>query len=324
MNAQIHQLKARFLRQEYIVTLFTIMVVFVFSVLPGSNFYSLPNFRIILSQAAINGICVIGLTLCLIMGGIDFSMGAVLAVCACFSGILVNRGVPVFAVLAASVLTGMLCGAANGFLIAYLRIAPIIATLASMYVLRGLCAIATGGVWISDFPETFKWPGQSTYGGIPMHFVLWLVLAFAVQFTLNNFNIGRKFYAAGGNPESARLFGIDYAAYRLSAYAASGALIGLSGTIYASMVGTVSADTTGLNTSGDLLAAALIGGVHINGGKGNVFGAGIGVLLMRIIRNGLIISKISEHWADAVTGAIIVLALVLSSLEKFSQREQGG
>jgi ribose/xylose/arabinose/galactoside ABC-type transport system permease subunit len=308
------------LRQECLVTLFTALVIAVFSSIPDSNFCTLPNFRIILSQAAINGICVIGLTTCLIMGGIDFSMGAILAVCACFSGILVNHGLPVILVILLSVSTGILCGAVNGFLIAYLRIAPIIATLASMYVLRGMCAIATGGVWISDFPDTFKWPGQTTWRGIPMHFVLWIALAFSAQYILNNFNAGRKLYAAGGNPEAARLFGIDYAACRMNVYMISGALIGLSGTIYASMVGTVSADTTGLNTGGDLLAAALIGGVNINGGKGNIFGAGMGVLLMQIIRNGLIISRISEHWADAITGAIIVFALVLSYLENYSQR----
>ena len=303
------------MRQEYVVAIFTFIVAFIFSVLPGSNFCSLSNFRVIFSQAAINGICVIGLSLCLIMGGVDFSMGAILAACACFAGMMVNQGVPVWGVLALSILVGALCGGANGFLIARLRIAPIIATLASMYVLRGLSAVLTGGVWISDFPDTFKWPGQSSSWGIPMHFILWLVLAFLTQYGLDNLNIGRKLYVSGGNPEAAKLFGIRYPAYRMGVYAVSGALIGLSGTIYASMVGTVSANTTGLNTSGELLAAALIGGVNIGGGKGNVFGAGIGVLLMQIIRNGLIISKISEHWADAVTGMIIVVALVLSSLE---------
>lgn len=313
------------LRQEYIVAGFILLLSLVFSLVPGSRFATVSNFRIILSQVAINGIAVIGLSLCVLMGGVDFSAGAILATCSCLSGMMVNAGMPVILVMLCSILIGFACGSFNGMLIGRFRIAPIIATLASMYILRGFTTVVTGGVWISDFPDRFKWPGQTVLFGIPMHFILFVVLAALTQLFLQFHTSGRKLYAAGGNPESAKLAGLNYNFYRFGAYAASGAFIGLSGTIYASMVGTVSSSTTGLSTSGDLLAAALIGGLSIKGGKGNIAGACLGMLLMQIIRNGLIISKVPEHWADTITGFIIIVALVLNAVETLRDgKEVGG
>lgn len=315
--------KKRVLSQEIVLAIFILFLSLFFTVVSKGQFATFSNCCVILSQMAINGICVIGLTFCVIMGGIDFSAGAILATTACFSGLLVNAGVPVPLVLIISILIGTLSGALNGFMIGRLAITPIIATLASMYILRGITTIFTGGIWVSNFPDRFKWPGQTYIAGIPMHFVLFILLAAAVQYVFSNCNIGRKLYACGGNPEAAKLFGLNYNKYRFCVYTISGAFIGLAGLIYASMVGTVSADTTGLNTSNDLLAAALIGGVNINGGKGSIVGACLGVLLMQIIRNGLIICRFAEHWADAATGLIIVIALVLNVLEKYESQREG-
>lgn len=311
------------LRQEYIVAAFILLLVLVFSLISESRFASFSNLRIILSQAAINGIAVIGLSLCVFMGGVDFSAGAILATCSCLSGMMVNAGMPVILVMTCSILIGFACGSFNGMLIGRFRIAPIIATLASMYILRGVTTVATGGVWISDFPDRFKWPGQTVVVGVPMHFIVFGVLAACTQYFLLNHSTGRKIYAAGGNPETAKLAGLNYNFYRFSVYAVSGGFIGLSGTIYASMVGTVSSNTTGLSTSGDLLAAALIGGLSIKGGKGNIVGACLGILLMQVIRNGLIISKVPEHWADTITGIIIIMALVMNAAETLRDGKGG-
>ena len=319
----MRQTKKLFLRQEFIVATFILFLILVFSLISGSRFATFSNMRIILSQVAINGISVIGLSLCVLMGGVDFSAGAILATCSCLSGMMVNSGMPVILVMFCSILIGFVCGSFNGMLIGRFRIAPIIATLASMYILRGVTTVATGGVWISDFPDRFKWPGQTVLLGTPMHFIVFLLLAFGAQFFLLKHQTGRRLYVAGGNPEAAKLAGLNYSLYRFGAYAVSGAFIGLSGTVYASMVGTVSSTTTGLSTSGDLLAAALIGGLSIRGGKGNIVGACLGVLLMQIIRNGLIISKVPEHWADTITGLIIIFALVLNAVETLKGSKGG-
>ena len=311
-----------FLTQEGRLVFFTILLGAAFAFFSRGQFISFSNLQGILSQMAINGICVIGLTLCVLMGGIDFSAGAILAACACFCGMIVNHGIATGISVIISILIGFLCGALNGFLISRLVITPIIATLGSMYIFRGVTTLFTRGNWISNFPAGFGWPGQTFILGVPLHFLVFVLLAAAAHYVLICCNTGRKLYACGANPEAAKLFGLNYNKYRFMVYTISGGFLGLAGAIYASMVGTVSSDTTGLNTSNDLLAAALVGGVSINGGKGTVIGACLGVLLMQIIRNGLIISRLAEYWSEAATGLIIVLALMLNVLEGYHRQER--
>ena len=129
------------------------------------------------------------------------------------------------------------------------------------------------------------------------------------------FNIGRKIYAVGGNINAAELAGMDVVRTKLIAYMISGGLIGLAGTVYASMVGTISASTTGSSLGFQLLASALIGGMSINGGKGTVIGTFLGVMLLGVISNGLILSRVSEYWVDTVTGSIIIVALSINAIK---------
>ena len=210
---------------------------------------------------------------------------------------------------------GVLCGLFNGALVARLRIPPIIATMASMNIFRGIAIVVTKGDWITGFPKYFNTLGQGRICGIPIPFWIFAVITASCGILMKYFNIGRKIYAVGGNINAAELAGMDVVRTKLIAYMISGGLIGLAGTVYASMVGTISASTTGSSLGFQILASALIGGMSINGGKGTVIGTFLGVMLLGVISNGLILSRVSEYWVDTVTGSIIIVALSINAIK---------
>lgn len=300
--------------QEFMILVFIVIVSTVFGVV-SDNFCVLSNIQLILSQVAINGICAIGVSMVIFLGGIDLSSGSILALCAACSGMITNAGMPLIITLICSILIGMGCGVLNGFLVARLRIPPIIATLASMNVIRGLAIIVTGGEWITGFPKSFNVIGQGRIFGIPIPFIIFIAVTVVAFLLFRYVNIGRKVYAVGGNISAAELAGLNVVKVKLFAYVLCGAVIGLAGTVYASMVGTISASTTGSSLGFQILAAALIGGLSINGGKGTVLGSFFGVVLLGVIKNGLILSKVSEYWIDAVTGIVILIALTINAIQ---------
>lgn len=316
-----HSIKKVLQRQEFWVLAFTIAMIAVFSIL-SKNFSSPDNIKLIFSQIAINGICAIGISMIIFLGGIDLSSGAILALCASCSGMAVNAGYPLIAVLVFSILIGAACGLLNGFLVAKLQIPPIITTLATMNVIRGVAIMVTGGDWITGFPKSFGAIGQGRFLGVPIPFIIFVFITIGVSVLVRHFNIGRKIYAVGENPEAAELAGFKIARVKLFAYIAAGTMIGLAGTVYASMIGTISASTTGSSLTFQVLAAALIGGLDINGGKGTTIGVCFGVLMLGVIKNGLILSRVSEYWIDGVTGAIIIIALVMNAFRILKKKRR--
>lgn len=300
--------------QEFMILSFIVIISIAFTLI-SDNFSDPGNIQLILSQVAINGICTIGVSMVIFLGGIDLSSGSILALCAACSGMIINTGMPLILTLLCSILIGMGCGLLNGFLIARLRIPPIIATLASMNVIRGLAITVTGGDWITGFPKSFNVIGQGRILGIPIPFIIFIAVATLAYLLFRYVNIGRKIYAVGGNILAAELAGLNAIRVKLFAYVLCGAVIGLAGTVYASMVGTISASTTGSSLGFQILAAALIGGLSINGGKGTVLGSFLGVILLGVMKNGLILSKVSEYWIDAVTGIIILIALAINAIQ---------
>lgn len=300
--------------QEFMILVFIVVISAVFAVV-SENFKAPSNIQLILSQVAINGICTIGVSMVIFLGGIDLSSGSILALCAACSGMIVNSGMSLGITLICSILIGMCCGGLNGFLVARLRIPPIIATLASMNVIRGAAIIVTGGDWITNFPKSFNIIGQVRLLGLPIPFLIFIGVTAIVYLLFRYMNIGRKIYAVGGNMAAAELAGLNAVRIKMFAYISCGAIIGLSGTVYASMVGTISASTTGSSLGFQILAAALIGGLSINGGKGTVLGSFLGVILLGVIKNGLILSKVSEYWIDAVTGLVILIALSVNAIQ---------
>ena len=302
-------------RIEFPIVLFVIIVFFVFSSL-SENFSNIQNIKLIALQISINGICAIGMTMAVLLGGINLSIGSVLALCATCAGLFNNMGMPLPLIVLLSVLIGGLCGVLNGFLIVRFRIPDIIATLATMSIIRGLAVTISGGKWVTNFTEDFSRMGQGFFLGLPFPFIVFIVLALAFGLFLSHFNWGRKLYAIGGNKEAAMLIGINEGRIRATVYIIDGMLIGLAAVLYAAMMANVQASTAGNNMTNLILASVLIGGASIFGGKGTLLGTAFGVFLMGMIRNGMILIKASEYWVDAITGGLIILALIINIIQQ--------
>ncbi|UOQ86997.1 ABC transporter permease [Gracilibacillus salinarum] len=298
------------------IILFTIIVAFVFSML-SPLFLQASNIETILLQITITGIVAIGMTMVILLGGMDLSVGAVLALVSTIVGLLVNAGFNVWIAALIGILAGILCGVINGLIITLLNIPDIITTLATMYIFRGIAVYLSGGVWITNFPVAFSFFGQGTLLGLPFPVIVLVVLAITFGFVLKFTRFGRRIYAIGGNKHAAKLSGMAMKRAKLYVYLYSGMLSGFAAIIYASNVGSIQASTAALNISFDVIAAALIGGASIFGGVGTILGSMFGVLLLGIIQNGVIVSQFSPYWVDAITGLLIVVAIIINSVKRW-------
>lgn len=308
-------------RQETIIAGFTILVFVVFSLI-SDNFATNSNFQLILQQVAINGICVVGVGIVVILGGIDLSAGAVLTLAGAIGGMMIKAGCNVALAVFGSVLAGAACGSINALLITKLRLPPIITTLATNYLFRGAAIMLTGGSWVNNFPREFTQYGTGRIFGTSNVFWLFLLILAAVSYMMKYLNIGRKIYAVGTNNDAAEKSGISITRVKFFGYVLCGAIIGFAGIMYAAQIGAISSTSTGLTLGTQVLAAALAGGISITGGRGTLFGASIGILMIGMIKNGLILTKVSESWIDAVTGGIILLALALNVLNSREKRRE--
>lgn len=307
-------------RQEFIVGVFTILL-FLFFAVASDNFFTAKNIKLIFSQFSINGICVLGVAIVVILGGIDLSAGSILAISGFTCGLLIKQDCPAFFAILAAVAIGAFCGYINGVVITKLGVPAIITTMATNYLFRGLLVIITGGFWVNQFPKSFTTIATGRFLGMNNTFWMAIILLLVVSFMMHQLNIGRKIYAVGTNPEGADRSGIHADRIQRFGYMLCGALIGFAGSMYAAQYGAVNPSVVGTSLGTTVLAAALAGGVNF-GGRGTLIGASIGMMLITIINNGLIQVKVSEYWIDAITGAIILLALLLNILNARNVRKE--
>lgn len=307
-------------RQEVIVAIFTVLLFIFFSVF-SDNFLTAKNVKLIFSQYSINGICVLGVAIVVILGGIDLSAGSILAVAGFCGGALINTGAPAILAILVAVIMGTVCGCVNALVITKLGVPAIITTIATNYLFRGLLVIVTGGFWVNQFPKSFTTIATGRFLGMNNTFWMAMLLLLLVSFMMYNLNIGRKIYAVGTNLEGADRCGIHTDRVLIFGYSLCGALIGFAGSMYAAQYGAVNPAVVGTNLGTTVLAAALAGGVNF-GGRGTLAGGAIGMMLITVINNGLIQIKVSEYWIDAITGAIILLALLLNILNVGTVRRE--
>ncbi|GMX66769.1 hypothetical protein Elgi_60410 [Paenibacillus elgii] len=310
--------------REAPIIFFTLAVGLVFSLLTVS-FLQPDNIELILSQIATNAIVAIGMTMVILLGGIDLSVGSVLALVATSVGLFLNHGVSPWLAALLGVGIGIVCGAVNGFFIAYMHIPDIIATLATMYIFRGVAVGISGGTWMTNFPASFKFFGQGSILGIPFALIVALALAVLFALILHHRRFGRRVYALGGNRSAARLSGMNTRRTKFTVYIYSGILAAVAAVIFASQVGSVQASTAGSNLSFEVMAAVLIGGGSIFGGVGTVLGTMFGVLLMGMIKNGLVLTQVSPFWINATTGFLILVAVIINTIQrvKESKKKEG-
>lgn len=302
------------------IIVFTLMVIALFSVL-SPDFFQFNNAWLILDQNISSFIVAIGMTLVILLGGMDLSVGSVLALTATAVGVFLNHGFHPWLAAFLGVCIGILCGMVNGYFIAVRKIPDIIVTLATMYIFRGIAVGISGGTWMTNFPEGFRYFGQGKLLGVSFPLLVAIVLVAVFVYLMKFTRGGRRIYAIGGNGPAAKLAGISVAKTKFTVYVWTGMLVGIAAVIFASKVGSVQASTAGSSLSFEVMAAVLIGGGSIFGGVGTVTGTMIGVLFMGMIKNGLIISKVSPFWVDATTGFLIILAIVINTLQRVRENK---
>lgn len=302
-------------RPETPILLFTAVVYLVFFV-AAPNFRGMTNLMIIVQQMAINGIVALGMTIVIMIGGMDLSVGSILSLCGVCGGMLDNAGLPIGLTILLTLCLGMLAGAVNGFLITKLRIPDIIVTLATMSIFRGVAVIITGAKWITDFSPEFKTLGSTAGGFLCPPALIYIGVIAVFAFMLRKMNFGRKLYALGGNPTAASLMGMNVNSLRVRVYVINGMLLAMAGLMFASMMNSIQAATAATALQFQTMSAALIGGANIFGGAGSVLGTVAGSFLMGSIKNGLVQIRASEYWLDFFTGAIILLALLVNLMQR--------
>lgn len=290
--------------------LIALLIVCIFAALRYDRFLTSENLLNVLRQNSMLGLVALGMTFVILTGGIDLSVGSLLAVAGVIAANLAGRGV-LIAVLAAMGFTTLL-GTINGVVIAHARIQPFITTLAMMIAARGLALAYTGeqSVRVSRLSEGFTWLGRGWVGPIPVP-VLILAVAFAVGWIVLKYTrFGRHVYALGDNEEAARLMGLNVGRVTLGVYALSGLLAGLAGVILAARLG-AGQPVAGTGWELDAIAAVVVGGTLLTGGQGGVGGSLVGVLLLGVIFNLFNLEGTISSWWQWVLRGIFLLAVVI-------------
>ena len=287
------------------------VVIFIAMSFANENFLTSNNLSNVLRQVSIIAIIAVGMTCAILTGGIDLSVGPVMALSGTLTAGLMIAGVPPAAAIVAGLAVGALFGAGNGIFVAYAKMPPIIVTLATMGIARGLALIYTGGYPISGLPQGFSFLGRGEVLGVQFPILVMAVVYLLGYILLNKTPIGRYIYAIGGNEDAARLSGIRVSRYKLLVYTLSGLTAAIAGIVLTSrlMSGQPNA---GVGFELDAIAAVVLGGTAIAGGRGAIIGTLIGAMMLGVLNNGLNLMGVSPYIQNIIKGAIILLAIYIS------------
>lgn len=307
-----------------------IAIIIVFSLL-SPNYFTLGNFLTMATHVALFGILAIGMLLVILNGGIDLSVGSTLGLAGVVAGFLMQGvtlaplGVvlypPVWVVAVLTCLLAAFVGAVNGVLIAYLRVPAFVASLGVMYVARGVALLMTNGLTYNnlagrpDLGNTgFDWLGFNRLFGVPIGVVVLAVMSIVAGLVLSRTAFGRWLYASGGNERAAELSGVPVKSVQVTVYVLSGICAGIAGLILSSQL-TSAGPTAGTSYELTAIAAVVIGGAALTGGRGTVRGTLLGAFVIGFLSDGLVIIGISSYWQTVFTGAVIVLAVLLNAVQ---------
>lgn len=307
-----------------------IAIVVVFSLL-SPVYFSTGNFLIMASHVAIFGLLAIGMLIVILTGGIDLSVGSTLGLCGVVAGYLMQgvpldaAGVvfypPVWVVVLLTCALGALVGAVNGVLIAFFKVPAFVATLGVLYVARGFALLLTNGLTYNnlggrdDLGNTgFNWLGFNTLLGVPIGVLVLAATAAVAAVLLNRTAFGRWVYSAGGNSRAAELSGVPVRRTTVTVYVLSGVFAAIAGLVLSSQL-TSAGPTAGTTYELTAIAAVVVGGAALTGGRGTVRGTLLGAFVIGFLSDGLVIIGVSSYWQTVFTGAVIVLAVLLNSIQ---------
>lgn len=307
-----------------------VVIIAVFSYMSG-NYFTISNFLIMSSHVAIYGLLAIGMLLVILNGGIDLSVGSILALAGVGAGAMMqgieiqSLGVilypPVWAVVVLTCVLGALVGAVNGVLISIFKVPAFVATLGVMYVARGVALLMTNGLTYNNLSGKaelgntgFNWLGFNRIAGIPISVLVLAAAAIIAGLMLSRSAFGRWLYASGGNERAAELSGVPTRRVKIAVYTLSGILSAIAGLVLSSQL-TSAGPTAGQTYELTAIAAVVIGGAALTGGRGTVRGTMLGAFVIGFLSDGLVIIGVSSYWQTVFTGAVIVLAVLMNSLQ---------
>ena len=295
--------------QQWGIIIVLVLLVIVLGV-SSPVFLSGRNIRNILQQVSTLGILSMGMTMLMISGGIDLSVGSSISVVAVIVGKLIKAGLPVGIPILAGLVIGCFIGLMNGLLASQTRAHPFILTLGTMTLLQGVAIIITEGYPITDLGDKFEWIGGATIGKVPFIVILFFAVMLMSFVILKYTRLGRKAYAIGGNEYTTYLAGIRVKTFKIIFYVICGFLTGLASLVLSSRISSA-ISTMGTGFELQSIGAVVIGGTPLTGGRGSVWGTLTGVLLLGIIANGLNLLHVEASWQYVVTGGVIIFAVIL-------------
>jgi rhamnose transport system permease protein len=299
-------------RREYSLLIALGCLLF-FLALTSPGFFSAANLRdLVLSNIPVL-VAAIGMTIVILLGQIDVSIGSQFAVCTVAAGLLAKAGLPMPVLLVAIAAAGMVLGTFNGALVAWLGIPSIVVTLATMVILRDTLRWVTGGEWVQNLPHNFQWMGLSQAAGQAFIVIIAAALFVLCAWAMRSMAAGRAVYATGSNAESARLAGIQPRRIVFGAFACMGAFTGIAALLNSIRFSDLQSNS-GVGLELKTIAAVVVGGVAINGGRGTLAGALLGVALLGTIGPALTFLGISAFWEKAIQGVIILAAVAIDRI----------
>lgn len=314
-------------------TFIALIVVFVFFGATTPNFLDVPTLIIVAKHVAVNAILAIGMTFVILAAGIDLSVGSIVGISGMIAGTLLTRGIPldvfdvtifpnVIETIAISLMVGAGVGLINGLLITRLNVAPFIATLGTLYVARGAALLISDGATFSNLVGDanlgntgFPFLGSGTLLGIPVSIVALVVFAAVAAYVAGRTPFGRQVYAVGGNERAAALSGVRVNRIKVCAYMISGVCAAFAGLVIASELVAAhpaSGETFELNA----IAAAVLGGTSLSGGRGTIAGTLIGAFVIGVLSDGLVMLGVSSFWQMVIKGIVIIAAVVLDQMQR--------
>jgi len=279
------------------------------------HFLTVPNLLNVAQQTSINAIVAIGMTFVIISGGIDLSVGSIVALSGVTLGMALQNGQPLPSALALGVGTGVMCGLLNGALVSWGRLPPFIVTLGMMSIARGAALVATEGRPVSGFDPLFRSVATGQLGGIPNPIFATMAMYLVAHVVLTRTTFGRYVYAIGGNEEATRLSGVSVRLHKTMIYAVSGVTSAVAAVILTARLNSAQ-PIAGIMYELDAIAATVIGGTSLMGGEGSLSGTLIGALIMGVLRNGLNLLGVSSFLQQIVIGAVIIFAVLIDTVLK--------
>jgi len=279
------------------------------------HFASMANLTNILTQISINTVISVGMTFVILLGGIDLSVGSVLALATIVGGLLITReglspGAAISLSVAGSALTGCLCGLFNGVVSERWKIHSFVVTLGMLNIARGAALQISNSRTIFEFPDAFNDVGSAAVAGVPVIFLMALAVVLVGRFVLGRTVFGRLIYAIGNNEEAVRLSGHEPSRYKVAAYTVCGGMVGLAAVMYMMRLN-IASPILGVGFELNAIAAVVIGGTSMSGGKGSMVGTFLGASIMGVLNNGLLLLGMGDFARQMVTGLIIVVAVII-------------